>query len=76
MLSPFSGGPLFQKRTLTTLCNARPAWLAEAHRKLDEAVFASYDWPATLTDAELLEHLLVLNRQRAAGTGTSASTAG
>ncbi len=54
------------KRTLTNLYNARPTWLAELHRKLDEAVFAAYGWPATLTDAELLERLLVLNHARAA----------
>jgi type II restriction/modification system DNA methylase subunit YeeA len=53
-------------RTLTNLYNARPAWLAEAHRELDEAVFAAYGWPATLTDAELLERLLKLNSERAA----------
>jgi type II restriction/modification system DNA methylase subunit YeeA len=52
-------------RTLTNLYNARPVWLADVHRKLDEAVFAAYGWPATLTDAELLEHLLALNHQRA-----------
>ncbi|MGB8673681.1 MAG: DNA methyltransferase [Candidatus Acidiferrales bacterium] len=55
-----------KKRTLTNLYNARPAWLAEAHRKLDEAVFAAYGWPSTLTDAELLERLLKLNHERAA----------
>jgi type II restriction/modification system DNA methylase subunit YeeA len=55
-----------KKRTLTNLYNARPAWLAEAHRKLDEAVFAAYGWPAALTDAELLERLLKLNHERAA----------
>jgi hypothetical protein len=55
-----------KKRTLTNLYNTRPAWLADADRKLDEAVFAAYGWPATLTDAELLEHLLALNHQRAA----------
>jgi hypothetical protein len=55
-----------KKRTLTNLYNARPAWLADAHRKLDEAVFAAYAWPATLTDAEVLEHLLALNHARAA----------
>jgi type II restriction/modification system DNA methylase subunit YeeA len=37
-----------KKRTLTNLYNARPTWLEEAHRKLDEAVFAAYGWPATL----------------------------
>ncbi len=57
-----------KKRTLTNLY-ARPAWLADAHRKLDEAVFAAYGWPATLTDAELLERLLTLNHQRAAAVG-------
>ena len=55
-----------KKRTLTNLYNARPAWLVEAHRKLDKAVFAAYGWPATLTDDELLDRLLPLNHQRAA----------
>ena len=55
-----------KKRTLTNLYNARPAWLADAHRKLDEAVFAAYGWSAALTDAEVLERLLALNHQRAA----------
>jgi type II restriction/modification system DNA methylase subunit YeeA len=55
-----------KKRTLTNLYNARPAWLEEAHRKLDEAVFAAYGWPATLADAEILERLLKLNHERAA----------
>jgi hypothetical protein len=40
----------------------------EAHRKLDEAVFAMYGWPVTLTDVELLERLLVLNHERAAAS--------
>ena len=53
------------KLTLTNLYNKRPAWLENAHRKLDEAVFAAYGWPATLTDAELLERLLELNHERA-----------
>jgi type II restriction/modification system DNA methylase subunit YeeA len=55
-----------KKRTLTNLYNARPSWLAEVHRKLDEAVFAAYGWPSTLTDADLLERLLRLNHERAA----------
>src|SRR5450756_110613 len=38
-----SAGQL-QKRTLTKLYNARPAWLDLAHRKLDAAVFAAYGW--------------------------------
>jgi type II restriction/modification system DNA methylase subunit YeeA len=54
------------KRTLTNLYNERPSWLADLHRKLDEAVFAAYGWPSSLTDAEVLERLLALNHQRAA----------
>jgi len=57
-----------KKRTLTNLYNARPAWLADTHRKLDEAVFAAYGWPSILTDAEILERLLALNHQRSAAS--------
>jgi len=31
-----------KKRPLTNLYDDRPAWLANAHRALDEAVFAAY----------------------------------
>lgn len=55
-----------KKRTLTNLYNARPQWLADAHRKLDEAVFAAYGWPANITDAEILQRLLALNHLRSA----------
>ncbi|MCX6551508.1 MAG: N-6 DNA methylase [Acidobacteria bacterium] len=50
-----------KKRTLTNLYNERPAWLANAHRALDEAVFAAYGWAPSLTDDELLAKLLELN---------------
>jgi hypothetical protein len=40
--------------------------LKQLHDDLDEAVFAAYGWPATLTDAEILERLVTLNAQRAA----------
>lgn len=69
-LNPPNASPEeLKKRTLTNLYNARPAWLVDAHRKLDEAVFAAYNWPSTLTDVELLERLLELNHQRAAASG-------
>jgi type II restriction/modification system DNA methylase subunit YeeA len=55
-----------KERILTNLYNALPTWLVDAHRKLDETVFAAYGWPPTLTDAELLERLLRLNHERAA----------
>jgi hypothetical protein len=48
---------LLAARTLTNLYNQRPTWLDLAHRKLDEAVFAAYDWPADLNDAEVLDRL-------------------
>jgi type II restriction/modification system DNA methylase subunit YeeA len=53
------------ERTLTKLYNQRPAWLDNAHRKLDEAVFAAYGWPADLTDEQILERLLAMNLERA-----------
>ncbi|NCA83459.1 MAG: class I SAM-dependent DNA methyltransferase [Opitutae bacterium] len=57
---------LLKKRTLTNLYNERPAWLDLAHKKLDAAVFAAYDWKPDLTDADLLAALLALNQERAA----------
>ena len=40
--------------------------LRQLHDDLDSAVFAAYGWPATLTDAEILERLVALNAERAA----------
>ena len=52
------------KRTLTNLYNQRPTWLANAHRRLDESVFAAYGWNPDLSDDEILVKLLELNLQR------------
>ena len=52
-------------RTLTKLYNARPAWLADCHARLDAAVSAAYGWPADLADDAILERLLALNLERA-----------
>ncbi len=38
-----------KKRTLTNLYNARPTWLQNAHKVLDEAVFAASIWPPLLS---------------------------
>jgi type II restriction/modification system DNA methylase subunit YeeA len=54
-----------KKRTLTNLYNERPAWLANAHKRLDDAVFGAYGWPADLSEDELLAKLLALNLERA-----------
>ncbi len=55
-----------KKRTLTNLYNDRPTWLKDAHRRLDDAVFAAYGWPPSLSDDDLLARLLALNLSRAA----------
>lgn len=52
-------------RTLTKLYNQRPAWLADAHRKLDETVFKAYGWEIGMKDDEILEKLLKMNLERA-----------
>jgi hypothetical protein len=54
-------------RTLTKLYNERPVWLDLTHKKLDAAVAAAYGWPADLADEAILEKLLALNLERAAG---------
>jgi len=51
-------------RTLTSLYNQRPTWLALTHEKLDAAVFAAYGWDPAMNDEALLEKLLALNLER------------
>ena len=61
-----------RKRTLTNLYNTPPTWLHQAHQRLDQAVLDAYAWPHDLPDAAILERLLALNLERAAGeTGNS-----
>ena len=64
-----------KKRTLTNLYNARPTWLVNAHKALDEAVAAAYGWPADLSDDEILARLFALNQERAAAQGGAVPTA-
>lgn len=56
-----------KRRTLTNLYNQRPAWLAHAHAALDAAVADAYEWVGNLSDDAILERLLHLNGERAAG---------
>ena len=51
-----------KKRTLTTLYNARPQWLRDAHAQLDAAVAAAYGWPSDIADDAGLRKLLARNR--------------
>ena len=53
-----------RKRTLTSLYNDRPQWLADAHAALDAAVAAAYGWPANISDDDALRELLELNGSR------------
>jgi hypothetical protein len=54
------------QRTLTALYNKKPAWLVEAHRVLNTAVFAAYGWDPAMGDEEILEQLLALNLSQSA----------
>jgi len=40
--------------------------LKELHEKIDRLVFEAYGWPQTLTDEQILEKLVALNKERAA----------
>ncbi len=51
------------RRTLTSLYNERPQWLADAHAQLDAAVAAAYSWPADISDDAMLRQLLDRNRR-------------
>lgn len=51
-------------RTLTNLYNARPQWLLDAHRRLDDTVLDAYGWPHDLPDDEIRSRLLALNLER------------
>jgi hypothetical protein len=56
-----------QKRTLTNIDNAKPAWLIMAHQQLDLAVASAYGWAdyrADMPDDEILKRLLALNLAR------------
>jgi hypothetical protein len=55
-----------RRRTLTNLYNRRPAWLANAHERLDRAVHAAYGWEYPLEPDDVLARLVELNLFRAA----------
>ena len=45
-------------RTLTSLYNARPQWLMDAHATLDATVAANYEWDAGISKQVALAELL------------------
>jgi hypothetical protein len=56
----------------TNRYNTRPTWLDLAHQRLDAAVSAAYNWPADVSDDEILSRLLALNLERAVQRKSSA----
>jgi len=59
-----SGNPFTaQERTQHEL--AQTEILRQLHDELDQAVLDAYGWPADIQDAEILERLVALNRERA-----------
>lgn len=54
-----------KKRTLTNLYNAKPAWLVNAHKAVDDAVAAAYGWPKDISDDDVLTKLLKMNHEQA-----------
>ncbi len=64
-LDPEGASPAeLKRRTLTALYNARPAWLTQAHERLDQAVLDAYGWPTEISDDEVIDRLLALNLER------------
>ena len=55
------------RRSMTSLYNEWPPWLATAHGELDDAVSAAYGWPGDLEDEEVLRRLVGLNLGGGAG---------
>lgn len=56
-----AAGKALKKRTLTSLYNSRPQWLADAHSALDAAVADAYGWPTNITEDDALRELLAIN---------------
>ncbi|WP_210267748.1 class I SAM-dependent DNA methyltransferase [Rhizobium ruizarguesonis] len=58
------------QRTLGALYSAPPAWLKNAHAKLDQAVLLAYGWPINISDEDIVAKLLALNLARSSGAGS------
>jgi type II restriction/modification system DNA methylase subunit YeeA len=69
---PDASEAVLKTRTLTNLYNARPTWLAQAHTRLDRAVWTAYGWddpdPSAVDEETILTRLLALNLERAHST--------
>ena len=66
---PGMGETELRDRTLTNLYNEKPAWLRQAHERLDRAVHDAYGWPYPLDEEDILARLLLLNLERGLSPG-------
>ncbi len=62
-----------QRRTMTSLYNAMPTWLADAHRQLDDAALAAYGLRKDLSDDQVAAELLAMNLARGIPTARLAA---
>lgn len=51
-----------------------PAWLKNAHAKLDQAVVLAYGWPIDISDEDIVTKLLALNLARSSSAGSKPKT--
>jgi len=66
VLEKLRGGEALTAKEKTIHEQGLVSVLEQLHDELDKAVFDTYGWPATLSDAEILERLVALNAERAA----------
>lgn len=59
----------FDKVTRKSVSRAQIEELHDLHTALDHVVLDAYGWLRSLTDEQILEHLLALNLERAGGAG-------
>ena len=62
------GSPTEESAPSPTSTTPAPPGSSIAHQRLDQAVLDAYGWPHDLTDAAILERLLVLNLERGSVT--------
>ncbi len=65
VLAKYRSGEALSKKEQFLHTKVATGELARIHDELDAAVFAAYGWPKGLTDEEILERIVELNRERA-----------
>lgn len=65
LLAKLRAGEAFTAKEQALHAQAQTSILRQLHDDLDAAVAEAYGWPADLSEAEILERLVALNRERA-----------